>query len=137
MFKLIIHTEAATDLEQIKEGGDLASHGVLLAFLQQAKTDLKILDHLQDDFYGEDNTASFSIRKWIEQSAKGRRLWRIKVFSIKGLVVPYRIIYAVYPHKQIYAVLAILSRSVNYEESHPRVQQLIATYNRVATAFNS
>lgn len=137
MFKLIVHNEAAIDLDQIKESGDLASHGVLLAFLQQAKADLKILDHLQDDGYGEDNTTSFSIRKWIEQSRKGRPLWRIKVFNVKGLVVPYRIIYAVYPRKEFYAVLAILARSVNYEESHPRVQQLIATYSRVALNFSN
>jgi hypothetical protein len=134
--QFILHKDVVSDLHQIKNSGDLGSYGVLLAFLQQAKQDTEILDHLEDDGYGEDNTTTFSIRKWIEQTNKGRGLWRIKVFTPKGLSVPYRIIYAAFPHKQTYSVIAILSRALNYEESQPRVQQLIATYDRLVATFN-
>jgi len=39
VYKLLIHRDALADLQAIQVAGDLKSWGVLLAFLEQAKSD--------------------------------------------------------------------------------------------------
>jgi hypothetical protein len=134
---LFIHTDANTDLQAIRASGDLRGFGVLLAFLQQAKTDDQILESLSEDFFGVDTGGAYDVKKLVGQHSRGRHLWRVRLYDLKGLDVPYRVIYAVNPSTQIRYVLAIMPRDVNYDEDHPRIRKLLAVYDRLGIGGDS
>lgn len=134
MLKLLIHADAGADLQAIKAAGDLRSFGVVLAFLQQAKADQKILESLSTDFHGVDGVGNFDIRKWVSQQKQGRNLWRVKLCDIKGMGVPHRILYAFNPASLTYFVLAIMERGIDYDESHTRIRRLMAVYDSLRIA---
>jgi hypothetical protein len=74
-------------------------------------------------------SATYEIRKWVEQQRKGRDLWRVKLLDIKGLAVPFRILYARSTARNCYFVLAIMARSIDYDESHERIRRALAVYD--------
>jgi hypothetical protein len=129
VYRLLIHRDAIADLRSINETGDARSYGVVLAFLQQAKTDQQILESLSSDFFGVSGVENYDVKKWVVQHQHGRSLWRIKLCDVKGLGVPYRILYAYDAAKSTYYVLAILERDSNYDVSIPRVQRLLVVYD--------
>lgn len=134
MPRLLIHLDAANDLQSIKARGDVIDHGVILAFLQQAKSDPALLETLAEDWFGEDGTADYSVRKIVSMHQRGKRLWRVKVLTLKGLATGYRILYAFDPAAQMFYVLGIPSRDIAYDPSHPRIQRLIAVYDSLGIA---
>jgi hypothetical protein len=105
-----------------------------VAFLQQAKADPDLLSTLAEDWYGEDGSADYSIRKVVSMHRRGRKLWRIKVLTVKGLVTRYRVLYAFDPLKQVFYVLGIPPREIAYDQTHSRIQRLIAVYDSLGIA---
>jgi hypothetical protein len=128
---LTIHRDAADDLQGIKAGGALADYGVILAFLQQAKADPAVLETLSDHWFGEDGSANYTVQKVVSFHNQGRRLWRVKVLSLKGLAAGYRVLYAFDPRVQTYYVLAIPPRDIAYDETHQRIRRLIDVYDKL------
>jgi hypothetical protein len=128
---LAIHRDAADDLQRIKADGALADHGVILAFLQQAKADPAVLETLSENWFGEDGFANYTVQKVVSFHQQGRRLWRVKVLSLKGLAAGYRVLYVFDPRVQTYYVLAIPSRDIAYDENHERIRRLIDVYDRL------
>jgi mRNA-degrading endonuclease RelE of RelBE toxin-antitoxin system len=126
---LAIHRDAADDLQSIKACGAHEDHGAILTFLHQAKSDAALLQTLAEDWYGEDDTADYSIRKVVSLHRRGKRVWRVKVLTLKGKAAGYRVLYAFDPRVQVFYVLGIPSRDFSYDENHPRIQRLIAVYD--------
>ena len=97
VLSLAIHRDAVDDLQSIKAHGALPDYGVILAFLQQAKADVALLESLSEHWFGEDGSANYTVRKVVSFHKQGRRLWRVKVLSLKGLAANYRVLYAFDP----------------------------------------
>lgn len=129
MTSLAIHRDAADDLQSIKARGDLADFGAILAFLQQAKSEPALLATLAEDWFGEDGAADYTVRKVVSLHQRGKRLWRVKVLTLKGMAAAYRVLYAFDATRQRFYVLGIPSRDIAYDLSHPRIQQLITVYD--------
>ena len=127
--RLVIHRDAAADLQSIKARGEHADYGAILAFLQQAKSDPALLETLAEDWFGEDGSADYTVRKIVSLHQRGKRLWRVKVLTLKGLAAGYRVLYAFDPGQQIFYVLGVPSRDIAYDQTHPRIQRLIAVYD--------
>jgi hypothetical protein len=127
--RIAIHSDAVDDLQSIKARGEHADHGAILAFLQQAQADPAVLETLSEHWFGEDGSANYTVQKITSLHRKGKRLWRVKVLSLKGLVARYRVLYAFDPRVQIFYVLGIPSREVAYDENDPRIRRLIAVYD--------
>lgn len=134
MPNLAIHRDAADDLQGIKARGEHADHGAILAFLQQAKTHPALLATLAEDWFGEDSAGSYTVRKIVSLHARGKRLWRVKVLTLKGLATRYRVIYAFDPRQQVFYVLGIPHREIAYDQDHPRIQRLVAAYDSLHLA---
>ena len=134
MPSLAVHRDAANDLQSIKARGEIADYGALLAFLQQAKRDPARLETLAENWFGEDDTADYSVRKVVSLHTQGKRIWRVKVLTAKGIAVDYRILYAIDRQRQVFYVLGIPSRDIAYDTSHPRIQRLIAVYDSLGIA---
>lgn len=129
MASLLVHLDAIEDLQQLKTEGHLADYGVLLAFLQQARADMRLLQTLEEDWFGEDGTAGYSVKKVVSMHRRGRAIWRLKVLTPKGLSVGHRILYAIDPRAEVTWVLGVLPRAIAYEQQHPRVQRILAVYD--------
>lgn len=129
VIRLSIHRDAADDLQTIKARGDQADHGLILAFLRQAKVDAAVLESLSEDWFGEDTASGYSVRRLVAPHRQGRRLWRVKILNLKGLSVGYRVIYAWSRNHDEVFVLAIPPRDIAYDQSHPRIKRLIALYD--------
>ena len=134
MPSLAVHRDAADDLQSIKARGEIADYGAIKAFLQQARSDPVLLANLAEDWFGENDTADYSVRKVISMHRQGRRLWRVKVLTPKGMAVGYRVLYAFDRKRQVFYVLGIPSRDLAYDTNHPRIQRLIAIYDRLGIA---
>jgi mRNA-degrading endonuclease RelE of RelBE toxin-antitoxin system len=127
--RLAVHRDAADDLQSIKARGEHADHGALLAFLQQAKSDPALLETLAENWFGEDGSVDYTVRKIVSMHQRGKRLWRVKVLTLKGLATGYRVLYAFDPGLQVFYVLGVPPREIAYDESHPRIQRLVAVYD--------
>lgn len=127
--RLAIHCDAADDLQSIKARGEHADHGAILAFLQQAKADPALLATLAEDWFGEDGSADYTIRKVVSLHQRGKRLWRVKVLTLKGMAAGYRVLYAFDQRQQVFYVLGIPPRKIAYDHTHPRIQRLVAVYD--------
>lgn len=129
MLRIAIHLDAADDLQSIKAQGALADFGAILAFLQQAQVDVALLETLSESWFGEDDSANYTVQKLVSFHRQGKRLWRVKVLTLKGLAAGYRVLYAFDPRVQTHFVLGIPPRDIAYDETHPRIRRLIALYD--------
>jgi len=89
---------------------------------------------MAEDWFGEHGTADYSVRKIVSLHQQGKRLWRVKVLTLKGIVVNYRVLYAFDRQRQVFYVLGIPSRDFAYDTNHPRIQRLIAVYDSLGIA---
>lgn len=131
---LAIHRDAADDLQTIKANGELADHAAILAFLQQAKADPALLATLAEDWFGEDGSADYTVRKVVSMHRRGRKLWRLKILTLKGMAAGYRVLYAFGPQSQTIYVLGIPPRDIAYDHNHPRIKRLVALYDSLGVA---
>ncbi|MEZ5459242.1 MAG: hypothetical protein R3E65_08020 [Steroidobacteraceae bacterium] len=131
---LAIHRDAADDLQSIKARGEYADYGVILAFLQQAKSDPSLLQTLAEDWFGEDESINYSVQRVVSLHQRGKRIWRVKVLTLKGLAAGHRVLYAFDRNQQTFYVLGIPPRDIAYDHTHPRIQRLIAVYDRLDLA---
>lgn len=134
MPRLAVHRDAADDLQSIKARGEHADHGAILAFLQQAKSDPSLLETLAEDWFGEDGSANYSVQRVVSLNQRGKRIWRVKVLTLQGLAVGYRVLYAFDRHRQEFYVLGIPPRDIAYDQTHARIQRLIAVYDSLGLA---
>lgn len=131
MTRLILHPDAVEDLLAIEASGAVADFGVILAFLQQAKQDAALLETLAEHWFGEDGTANHTVSRVAFLHQRGKRVWRLKVLTLKGLAVGYRLLYAFDDPSKTFFILGVPPRDIAYEEHHPRIQRLIAAYDRL------
>lgn len=129
MLRFAIHRDAVNDLQSIKAAGHVADHGVILAFLQQAKVDPSLLESLSEDWFGEDGCQPYSVRKVVSLHQQGRRIWRVKVLTLKGLSTEFRILYTFDARAQVFFVLGIPHRDIVYDQTHHRIRRLIDVYD--------
>lgn len=134
MTNLAIHTDAADDLRSIKARGEHAAHGAILAFLQQAKADPDLLATLAEHWFGMHGEADYSVRKVVSMHRRGKRIWRVKVLTLKGLPAQYRVLYTFDPAARAFYILGIPHRDIAYDHAHPRIQRLLAVYDSLGIA---
>lgn len=130
-YSLVIALAAKADLETIGRD-DLEARDEIYALLQEIKASQDLLDALTVRDFGLAHDQPFHIDRWVSQQQQGRNLWRLKSWELEELGIRYRIIYALDPRIRRYYVLAVLPRDISYDEDHPRVQQLLDTYDRLA-----
>jgi mRNA-degrading endonuclease RelE of RelBE toxin-antitoxin system len=124
---LTIHPDAADDLRKLMQTDPFAA-GKVLALLQQAKHDPKIIDSLLDHDFGTEHTAPYHVSKWQEFWRIGYDLWRLKIWLEPKGSLRYRIVYAYDPRSLQYHVLAIVHRDFNYESDHEFTQRILKAY---------
>ena len=130
MPSLVIHRDAGTDIQQIREG-DPETAKRIAALIIELQGDQDLLDRLSQHGYGQERTADFDVSKWFGEQNRGRNLWRLKSWSLERSGLQYRIIYAFEPVIDRYAILAVVERDFNYDEHHPITQRIRSAYDRL------
>lgn len=107
---------------------DRFAAGKVVALLQQAKYDLKIIDSLLDHDFGADYSATYHVSKWYEFWNAGLNIWRLKIWTEPKGSLRYRIIYAYAPKSHQYYVLAVVNRNFNYKKDHEITSRIRKAY---------
>lgn len=130
VYSIVIATAAKQDLAAIATD-DPDTEAEIAAVLHELKGNQQLLDALTVKDYGLAREAPFHVDRWSTQQQQGRNLWRLKIWNLEDMGIQYRVVYALDPRLSRYFILAVLHRDFDYDEKHPRVQQLLATYDRL------
>lgn len=132
---LSIHADAAEDLRQLM-GSDKFAAAKVLALLQQAKHDPRIIATLLDHEFGEDHSATYHVSRWQNFWRAGYNLWRLKIWLEPKGSLRYRIIYAYQPVTLQYHVLAVVHRDFNYDKDHEITKRILRAYTSLGIAVH-
>lgn len=127
---LSLHADAANDLRALMVS-DPDAAGKILAFLEQAKRDPKIIASLLDHDFGDTRRELYHVSKWLEYWNTGFNLWRVKLWTFPKGSLRYRVVYAYQPSTQHYHVLAIVHRDFDYDPSHAVTQRILVAYQSI------
>ena len=127
MYSIHVHSDARADLQRIR-ADDPETAATIVATLQELQGDQDLLDRLSQHGYRNYRQPDIDISKWVELWNSGDDIWRIRIFDLDGVLLPYRAIYAFLPQKSEYHVLAIVSRDFNYDRNHPISQRVLDAY---------
>lgn len=124
---LTLHPDAADDLRFLM-ANDRFAGGKVVAMLQQAKHDPKLIDSLLDHDFGAHHSAPYHVSKWFEFWNVGYNLWRLKIWIEPDRSLRYRIVYAYEPKTLQYHVLAIVHRDFDYKRDHVITARILKAY---------
>lgn len=124
---LTIHPDAANDIRQLMLNDRFAA-GKVVALLQQAKHDPKIIASLLDHDFGADHTTAYHVSKWYEFWNAGLNIWRLKIWLEPKGSLRYRIVYAYEPKSLQYYVLAVVHRDFDYKRDHEITSRILKAY---------
>ena len=113
---------------------DKFAGGKVLALLQQAKHDPKIIESLLDHNFGADHSTPYNVSKWFELWNAGYNVWRLKIWIEPKGSLRYRIIYAYERRSLQYHVLAIVHRSFDYKTDHEITKRILKAYRELGIA---
>jgi len=130
VYGVVIAVAAKEDLAVIAKD-DPETEAEIVAVLHELKGNQQLLDALTVKDYGLTRDAPFHVDSWRAQQRQGRNLWRLKIWDLEDIGIRYRVVYALDPRISRYFILAVLHRDFDYDEKHPRVQQLLAAYDRL------
>lgn len=135
MTSLSIHPDAAEDLRGLMETDKTAASRIV-ALLQQAKRDPKILASLLDHDFGAAHTEPYHISKWFGLWNIGYNLWRLKIWTEPKGSLKYRIVYAYDPQSVHYHVLAVVHRDFDYRPDHDITKRILKTYRNLGITIH-
>ena len=107
---------------------DKFAAGKVVALLEQAKRDPKIIESLLDHDFGDGHTAAYHVSKWLEFWNVGYNIWRLKIWMEPKGSLRYRIVYAYEPRNLQYHVLAVVHRDFDYKSDHEITSRIIKAY---------
>jgi hypothetical protein len=128
VYTILVARAALRDLDEIWTVDSVAAD-TILALLQEAKVNQAILDSFTTQDFGAYRSADYHVDRWVAQQQAGRNLWRLKIWELENHAIKYRIVYALDPRISRYFVLGIFDRDFNYDESDPRTQRVLASYD--------
>ncbi len=109
--------------------------GKVLALLEQAKHDRKVIESLLDHGFGSDHLEAYHVSKWFEFWNAGYNIWRLKVWTEPRGSLPYRIVYAYEPRILQYHVLAVVHRDFDYKPDHEITKRIRKAYNNLGISL--
>lgn len=131
-YSIVVHEDAWKHLEELWEDPrteDAAAE--IEATLEELQHDQLALDALTVHDFGHHKSKPVHVSKWVEYWRKGADIWRLKIWSLEEVRLPYRIVYAYEIKRQRYHVLAVLHRDFDYDRDHPATQRILEIYAQV------
>jgi mRNA-degrading endonuclease RelE of RelBE toxin-antitoxin system len=130
VYTLKVHREAQSDLNSIgTKHPDVRDE--IVALLQEIGGSQDLLDALTIKDFGINGDKPIHVDWWWELQQQGLNAWRFKAWDLEEAGLHFRVIYVLDSPRSRYIVLAVLPRSFDYDVNHPRIQQLLATCERL------
>jgi len=127
VYSLFVHNDAKGDLADIDAANPDAAD-IIVATLDEIARDQRLLDGLLIEGFGAGRSESIEVKKWWQFWKKGTDLWRLRIWALDKLGVPYRVVYAYERGRQRYYVLGIFHRDFDYDLNDARTQRVINAY---------
>ena len=127
MVSLDVHINAKQDIIDIAKT-DSGAASTILAFLQEAKSDLDFVDKLLTYGHGEIGQYDFNAKQW--QAAKAStNLWRLRILDTPATT--YRVVYGYHWEYKQLVIYAVLKKSdFNYDDLTTNInKRIIADWN--------
>ena len=134
MAHLKISSEVADDLRAIAQSGEISAESVVAkvaALLREAQDDPSLADRfiVHGDAASTVSNLDFNVDSYRMLQDQGIDAWRLKILDLTRVGLQYRIIYAWFPLAETIIVLAVIHRSVGYDDpGHPTTQRIIRRY---------
>lgn len=98
--------------------------------LEQLEETPNLLDSLCIEKRYIDRRPSFQVKRFQELWRKKYTIYLLKIWPDDGPALGYRVLYAHHPQKNVYYILAIMDRDINYEFDHPLIQRVCDSYEK-------
>lgn len=126
MYKLAVHTSAASDIEALaNQPATRPVAAKMLELARELRANPRLLANLLDHGY---STQEIDVSKFQMFWRQGKDLWRLKLWDLEDAGLRYRIIYAYDKSSQRFHILAVVHRDFDYEPAHPVTQRILADY---------
>ena len=130
MVTIIVHPSARTDLDALWDDDEDAAAEIETA-LEEIAADVRLMDHLCRQKFRNDDRPEFDVDLVAVFQRRGLNLYRLKFWDYQGSLISYRVLYAHHAQRDVYHVLAVISRENAYDTEHPLVKRVIADYDRM------
>lgn len=130
MLKIVITEPAKEDLDRLDEVDEDAAAEIEVA-LEEISNDQRLLEKLTKKKYKSLDTPEFEVDRFEELWQQGLNMLRLKFWDWEGSLLPYRVLYAYDPRKDVYFVLAVVERKNAYDTNHPILARVVTQYHEL------
>lgn len=127
MAKLEYANEAEIELDALWDK-DEDSAALIEELLCQFEETPELIDELCRTRRHVSHKPDFEVKKFQEVWNDGYTIYILKIWPKAGKEIPYRILYGHHPQKDIYYVLAVMAREVNYEADRELIKRICTAY---------
>ncbi|UYO95008.1 type II toxin-antitoxin system RelE/ParE family toxin [Pollutimonas sp. M17] len=122
--------EAEDELDALYEA-DADSAALIDAVIEQLEDSPKLLESLCIEGSHLNRKPSFEVKRFQELWRNKYTIYFLKITPEDGPAIGYRVLYGHHPQKDIYHILAIMAREINYESDHPLIQRICNAYENL------
>lgn len=127
MTKFIVEPSADGDIDELFDT-DEDTAATILVVLDELMARPNLRDRLFRHGYRNVENPTFDVEQISRFFRRDYVIYRIKIWDEDGSLLPYRALYAYDGRTETYHVLGIFHRQYAYDETHPKVQRMLADY---------
>lgn len=127
MPSIIYALDAEEELDSLWEF-DEDSAALIEELLCQLEERPELLDELCREHRHVTHNPSFQVKRFQYMWKNGYTIYTLKVWPHDGQEIHYRILYAHHPQKEIYYILTVMQRDLDYEADKELIHRLISAY---------
>lgn len=127
MPSLIYALDAEDEIDALWDSDEDAA-ALIDELLCQFEEAPELLDELCRESRHVNHDPSFQVKRFKHMWHSGYTIYTLKIWPNEGQEIHYRILYAHHPQKDIYYVLTVMQRDVNYEADKELIHKLISAY---------
>lgn len=91
----------------------------------------ELLDELCRERRHVTHNPSFEVKRFKHMWNKGYTVYALKIWPDEGRAIQYRVLYAHHPQKDIYYVLTVMQRDIDYDADKHLINKIIAAYEEI------
>lgn len=134
--QISVEEGAQEDLRRLFSAPETADYGALIvATLEEIENDVRFLrcmhrsSHRRLGAHPTDSDICRLVQQWNKER---RNLLRLKIWNypdIHDAPIPYRVIYAYDGKNEVFYILGVIERAVNYDSKHPHMHRILTDYD--------
>lgn len=119
---------AEQEFDELWESDEDAA-ALIDALLIQLEEDPRLLDYLCEEDRYLQTRPSFEVKRFEHLWRRKYTIYILKITADDGGVVGHRVVYAHHPQRDIYYVLALMDREIDYDADKDFINRICADYD--------